>query len=134
MSRCATVRCQPAIDTPGKRARRAAERTSVRSRIFPPCMKVGLENLIAPELAEYLDEVREFNAAAEARGGYWPEPDLLTLEGLREARERRAGTGPAPVELVAEAAGRRVPVRVLEPASGTPQGVFLEIHGGGFYM
>jgi acetyl esterase/lipase len=101
-------------------------------------MKVGLENLIAPELAEYLDEVREFNAVAEARGGYWPEPDVLTLEGLREAREglseRPAGTGPAPVELVAEAEGRRVPVRVLEPAGGTPRGVFLEIHGGGFYM
>lgn len=101
-------------------------------------MKVGLDSLIAPELAEYVDEVREFNAAAEARGGYWPEPDVRTPEGLREAREgmseRPAGTGPAPVEVVAEAEGRQVPVRVLEPASGTPRGVFLEIHGGGFYM
>jgi acetyl esterase/lipase len=101
-------------------------------------MKVGLESLIAPELAQYLDEVREFNAAAEARGGYWPEPDVLTPEGLREAREglseRPAATGPAPVELVAEAEGRQVPVRVLEPAGGEPRGVFLEIHGGGFYM
>jgi acetyl esterase/lipase len=101
-------------------------------------MKLGLESLIAPELAEYLDEVREFNAAAEARGGYWAEPDVLTAEGLREAREglseRPAGPGPAPVELVAEAQGRQVPVRVLEPASGAPRGVFLEIHGGGFYM
>src|ERR1700745_3259405 len=61
-------------------------------------MKVGLENLIAPELAEYLDEVREFNAAAEARGGYWAEPDVLTPEGLREAREglsERPGAGGA---------------------------------------
>jgi acetyl esterase len=101
-------------------------------------VKVGLESLIAPELAEYLDEVREFNAAAEARGGYWAEPDVRTPEGLREAREgmseRPAATGPAPVEMVAEAEGRQVPVRVLEPASGSPRGVFLEIHGGGFYM
>ncbi|HVW47772.1 MAG TPA: alpha/beta hydrolase [Solirubrobacterales bacterium] len=101
-------------------------------------MKVGLESLIAPELRQYLDEVREFNAAAEARGGYWPEPDVSTSAGLRKAREglseRPAATGPAPVELVAEAEGRRVPVRVLEPASGAPRGVFLEIHGGGFYM
>jgi acetyl esterase/lipase len=101
-------------------------------------MKVGLESLIAPELAQYLDEVREFNAAAEARGGYWAEPDVLTPEGLREAREglseRPAVTGPAPIELVAEAEGRQVPVWVTEPASGEPRGVFLEIHGGGFYM
>lgn len=101
-------------------------------------MKVGLESLIAPELGQYLDEVRGFNAAAAARGGYWAEPDVLTPEGLREAREglseRPAASGPAPVELIAEAEGRQVPVRVLEPASGTPRGVFLEIHGGGFYM
>ena len=101
-------------------------------------MKVGLESVIAPELTEYLDEVREFNAAAEARGGYWPNPDVRTPEGLREAREgmseRPAGPGPAPVELVAEAEERQVRVRVLEPWSGAPRGVFLEIHGGGFYM
>jgi acetyl esterase/lipase len=101
-------------------------------------MKVGMESLIAPEVAAYLDEVREFNAAAEARGGYWPNPDVRTAEGLREAREgmseRPAGPGPAPVELLAEAEGRQVPVRVLEPSSGAPRGVFLEIHGGGFYM
>jgi acetyl esterase/lipase len=101
-------------------------------------MKVGLESLIAPELAQYLDEVREFNAAAAARGGYWSEPDVLTPEGLWEAREglseRPAASGPAPAEVVAEAEGRQVPVRLLEPAGGEPRGVFLEIHGGGFYM
>ncbi len=100
-------------------------------------MKVGMESLVPPEAAAHVDEAREFNAAAEARGGYWAEPDVRTPEGLREAREglsERPGTGPAPVELVAEAAGRRVPVRVLEPEGGAPRGVFLEIHGGGFYM
>src|ERR1700760_902805 len=48
---------------------------------------------------------------------------------------RACGTrGRGAVELVAEAEGRQVPVRVLEPSSGQPRGVFLEIHGGGFYM
>jgi acetyl esterase/lipase len=37
-------------------------------------------------------------------------------------------------ERVAEAAGRRVPVRILTPESGAAQGVYLDIHGGGFYL
>jgi hypothetical protein len=35
-------------------------------------MKVGLESLTAPELAQYLDEVQQFNAAAEARTAIGP--------------------------------------------------------------
>jgi acetyl esterase len=101
-------------------------------------MKVGMENLFAPGTAGLVEEVREFNAAAEARGGYWAEPDVRTAEGLREAREglseRPAGSGPAPLDLMAASAGRSVPVRLLEPASGVARGVFLEMHGGGFYM
>ena len=96
-----------------------------------------MESLVDPEVGKYLDEVREFNAAAGARGGYCAEPDVLTPEGLREAREglsERPGPAPAPAEILAEAVGRSVPVRVLEPEGGAPRGVILEIHGGGFYM
>jgi acetyl esterase/lipase len=36
--------------------------------------------------------------------------------------------------MVAEAEGRRVPVRVTWPQDRAPRGVYIEIHGGGFYM
>jgi acetyl esterase/lipase len=45
-----------------------------------------------------------------------------------------ASRGPRPVAALAEAAGRRVPVRIVAPERGTARGVYLDIHGGGFYM
>jgi acetyl esterase/lipase len=41
---------------------------------------------------------------------------------------------PPPVVEVVRAGGRSVPVRIHLPASGEVAGVFLEIHGGGFYL
>lgn len=100
-------------------------------------MRFGLESLIDPELAAYAGEMRDLNAAMAA-GAAAPQPDLTTPEGLQQARAglppRPAPPGPPPVELVAEAAGRRVPVRILAPESQKPRGVHLDIHGGGFYL
>jgi acetyl esterase/lipase len=66
------------------------------------------------------------------------EPGPGTVEEMREMRaglpDRPAGDGPPAIETIAEAAGRRVPVRILEPPGGEPRGVFIEIHGGGFFM
>jgi acetyl esterase/lipase len=98
--------------------------------------------LIDPELAARVEESRAFYAARAASRGGEPPPDPSTPEGLREARaleEARAGQGdssrPTPVELVAEVAGRRaVPVRVLAHGERPARGVYLDIHGGGFYM
>jgi acetyl esterase len=42
--------------------------------------------------------------------------------------------GPPAEEVLAEAGGHQVPVRVTMPQNGSPRGVYLEIHGGGFYM
>jgi acetyl esterase/lipase len=71
----------------------------------------------------------------EAEG---PDFDLRTPEGLRGMREslshRPVPHGPQPEEVIAEAGGRQVPVRVLRPQSGDARGVYLDIHGGGFYM
>ena len=38
------------------------------------------------------------------------------------------------MEEVVDAATGPVAVRILAPTSGRPQGVYLDIHGGGFYM
>lgn len=101
-------------------------------------MRVGLESLIDPQLARFAAEARRFNAAAALRRGAGPEPDPRTPEGLRQARAalspRPAAEGPAALELVAEAAGRQVPVRVHAPHDGPARAVYLDIHGGGFYM
>ena len=107
-------------------------------------MQVDLERLIDPELTAYVEETRAFYARRAASRGSDSQPDPGTPEGLQEARaleEARAmsavsATSPDPqvVEALAEVAGRRVPVRIFAPRSGTARGVYLDIHGGGFYM
>jgi acetyl esterase len=101
-------------------------------------MQIGLESLIDAELAAYVEESREFNAASSASSGTHSQPDPSTPEGLQEVRASltvpATPSGPPAVERLAEAAGRQVPVRVLAPESGTARGVYLDIHGGGFYL
>lgn len=101
-------------------------------------MGVGLDDLVDGRLEAFVEEAREFKAkAAEMKGG-GPDPDPRTPEGLEALRtglsERPAVEGPPAVEMVAEAGGRQVPVRVTMPQGTEPRGVYLEIHGGGFYM
>jgi acetyl esterase len=108
-------------------------------------MQVGTgEGLIDAELAAYVEESRAFYAARAASRATGPQPDPSTSQGLREVRaleEARAkdavsttSPGPPAVETLAEVAGRRVPVRILAPESGMARGVYLDLHGGGFYM
>jgi acetyl esterase/lipase len=107
-------------------------------------MHVGLESLIDAELAAYVEDSRAFYAARAASAGSDSPPDPSTPEGLQEARaleEARARRSvsatsrrPRPIEALAEVAGRRVPVRIFAPEMGTARGVYLDIHGGGFYM
>ncbi|KAA2253833.1 alpha/beta hydrolase [Solihabitans fulvus] len=95
-------------------------------------MQVGLKSLINPELAAHVEECRAANAVSV--GGKGPS----TLDELREARAKQdavsSHSDSAAVEQVVEAAGRRVPVRILAPRDTAPRGVYLDIHGGGFYM
>jgi acetyl esterase/lipase len=101
-------------------------------------MEVSLEALVDPKLAAYVEEAREFNTAAAGADSIYTEVDPSTPEGLEAHRKglstRPTPDGPPPEEVVAEASGHRVPVRVTTPQSGEPRGVYLEIHGGGFYM
>jgi len=104
-------------------------------------MQVGLGSLIDAKLAAYVEESRAFYAARAASRGTDPQADPSTPEGLQEARAleeaRASGTATlasSVVEALAEVAGRQVPVRILAPESGTAGGVYLDIHGGGFYM
>nr|WP_202527003.1 alpha/beta hydrolase fold domain-containing protein [Streptomyces sp. SID5770] len=90
-----------------------------------------MDALYADVPAEQVDEARDFYRSRKAGRG----PG--TPEELREARARRsvpAVVDPAAVEETVEAAGRRVPVRILTPAGGPPRGVHLDVHGGGFFM
>ncbi|WP_280235978.1 alpha/beta hydrolase [Nocardia cyriacigeorgica] len=94
-------------------------------------MRLGLTDLIDPRLRLLVDESRAFYEQRAAGRG---------PSGFEELRAVRAGAGkPAPVEPpavgeLAVADGRSVAVRVHAPTSGLANGVFLEIHGGGFYM
>jgi acetyl esterase len=107
-------------------------------------MQVGLGSLIDAEVVACVEESRAFYRARAASGATGSRPDPRTPEGLREARaleEARAShttsaTSPEPavVEALAEVSGRRVPVRIFAPRSGTARGVYLDVHGGGFYM
>ncbi|WP_432121478.1 alpha/beta hydrolase [Streptomyces sp. S1] len=94
-------------------------------------MRFALDALYADVPAEQVEEARDFYRSRKAGRG----PG--TPEELREARARRsvpAVVDPAAVEETVEAAGRRVPVRILTPAGGPPRGVHLDVHGGGFFM
>lgn len=94
-------------------------------------MRFGLENLIDGQLATHVEESRAFNAATVARRGP-SSPD--ELEAMRVARATLPVDGAQALQLVAEAAGRQVPVRVFVPDDATIRGVYLDIQGGGFYM
>ncbi|MGW0174014.1 alpha/beta hydrolase fold domain-containing protein [Rhodococcus sp. NPDC003322] len=94
-------------------------------------MRFALDVLSADVPAEQVDEARDFYASRPAGRG------PSTLEELWEVRAARSAPSPADppaFEEVVTAAGARVPVRICTPTDGRVRGVYLDIHGGGFYM
>jgi acetyl esterase len=94
-------------------------------------VQFGLPALIDPRLRSLVDESRAFYARRAAGRGpsSWEE-----LCSLRAATSAPAESDPPPVTELVDAGGRSTPVRIHMPASMTVGGVFMEIHGGGFYM
>jgi len=99
-------------------------------------MEVGLTHLIGKGTAAHLEESRTFNAAVQAAAGDQAQPDPSTPKGLQEARSMLTRRPPDPraIDRIANAGGRQVPVRVITPRQGQARAVYLDIHGGGFYL
>lgn len=93
-------------------------------------MRVDLPSLVDPGLWPLVDESRAFYARRPAGRG------PASLEELRALRARAVPTEvePRPITELARAGGRAVPIRIHLPPGKPPTGVFLEIHGGGFYL
>lgn len=94
-------------------------------------MRFALDILFADVPAVQVDEARDFYKSRAAGRG------PSTLEELKEARARRSAphaADPPAIEETIDAGAARVPVRIFTPVDGRPRGVYLDIHGGGFYM
>lgn len=94
-------------------------------------MSFELPALIDPELLSLVDESRAFYADRTAGRGPGSREELLAF---RAGAAATAGCDPRPITEQAGALGRSVPVRIHLPVTSPVAGVFLEIHGGGFYM
>ncbi|WP_442542987.1 alpha/beta hydrolase [Arthrobacter sp. KN11-1C] len=94
-------------------------------------MSFELPALIDPELLSLVDESRAFYAHRPAGRGPRSREELLAF---RAGAAAPAECDPRPITEQARALGRSVPVRIHLPVSSPVAGVFLEIHGGGFYM
>lgn len=94
-------------------------------------MSFELPALIDPELLSLVDESRAFYAHRPAGRGPRSREELLAF---RAGAAAPADCDPPPITEQARALGRSVPVRIHLPVSSPVAGVFLEIHGGGFYM
>ncbi|GLY47016.1 alpha/beta hydrolase [Lentzea sp. NBRC 102530] len=81
-----------------------------------------LQNFTGPGLAAHVEEARASNAERGLRRG----PGSLAEVSVLRTPEPDDNT-------LVSAAGRQVPVRVHRP-SGQARGVYLDFHGGGFYL
>ncbi|PRY12111.1 alpha/beta hydrolase [Kineococcus rhizosphaerae] len=90
-------------------------------------MRLGLDHLIDPRLAEFAAESREFYARRTPRRGPSGPGEL--------AAARAAVPTPLPSDppAVVEATPEGVRLRVHRPA-GPVRGVHLDLHGGGFFL
>ncbi len=94
-------------------------------------MRFVLDGLSVEVPAAEVEESRTFYSSRPAGRG------PRTREQLHDVRARRAAPAPVDppaVEEVVGAGGATVAVRISTPAAARPRGVYLDIHGGGFYL
>ena len=94
-------------------------------------MRFALDVLLADVPADQIDAARDFYRSRAAGRG------PSTLDELRMVRAARSAPPPADppaLEEIVETANGPVPVRIFTPTDGQALGVYLDIHGGGFYM
>lgn len=93
-------------------------------------VEFGLVHLIDPRLSGLVAESRDFYARRVAGRGPMSPEELPTIRAM--SAKVAPSAPPAAVEVL-HTGGRSVSVRIHVPVSGAATGVFLEIHGGGFY-
>lgn len=96
-------------------------------------MNIRLERFIDPVLLDHVEESRVVNAERRASG------ERRGPANAQELAAARAGVAAVPVpdraeDRVVRVGGHEVGVRVIAPASGASRAVYLDVHGGGFYM
>jgi acetyl esterase len=101
---------------------------------------VEFGRLYDPALDAHVGAMRRFNEQFAARSASAGSADLRTPEGLARARDLNALMGGLFSRTATDrATNRTVPgttigLRVIPPASGTPTALYVDIHGGGFFI
>jgi acetyl esterase len=93
-------------------------------------MRFRLSDLIDPRLLPLVDETRAFYANRPVGRG---PSDWAELRAVR-AQAIAPASPPSAVEELVRSGDRQVALRIHTPTAGPARGVFLEIHGGGFYL
>jgi acetyl esterase len=91
-------------------------------------VRFALDTVMVDIPAEQMDEARSFYSSRPAGRG---PTDLEELTAVRAAMPIPPIAEPPAVEDMVDG---RVPIRITLPADGRIRGVYLNIHGGGFYM
>ena len=94
---------------------------------------MSLAHLIDEASREHVAGSRAFYEARQAQGG---QRGPSNVDELQEARRNLSSrpAGANSFDLIARSREREVPVRVTRPSSGKCRAVYLDVHGGGFYM
>ncbi|MDL9935203.1 alpha/beta hydrolase [Gordonia sp. ABSL1-1] len=90
------------------------------------------DDFVDESLLPHIDQARAFYATRPTMRGPQSFAELLEVRAQRATRI--ASHDPHAVTGMAEVDGHAVPIRILTPRANRPRGVYLDLHGGGFYV